>query len=751
MKTDDLKELFKSTTCSFSIKSYILSLLNKFEVALTWDNRTILIPSLLPSEESIMASRSVEVRIPVRSRNRVMNSFFNKNKKLIGYQRRMNSEPNDFEDLSAELFPFRISSRPRPEASIYRIFLMTYFPCGFWSRLIVKLLADDIYSDVLKSFFALPEPLSQDPEFVRLANTKCPEWKCWQTGLSLAHWDQEIFRVKEILGSVFAKPGEFDYLQDVKFNLQQESTAWADIEIQKASILEIYLPNQSVLVESTKSDQKYLLEANLISITKLLALTVDHIDILLEDWYPSLGTRFVHTSDGRFLVTRIVPCIQCMNCNYNQDTVSNKSIDSNSRSQGSQESRSQTKKVITTAPSAKNKSFDSGICERSVVFDSRKQTINDLNDLKEIKDLNSLRSLDISPRSKRNEVVGQAVFQNAESFKLEDSFKVLKSRPSMSVYCFMIEQCVLKASENRPIVCPIHKKLSLSQIAPDTIFCDLASSFVFNPDSIKRAKLLGRGAFGFVFRATIETGGKDEKNKKISEVAMKTLQPVEPGTGAKNSDNAIYKAALSKWERDPLQYSSKAYCTARQELNILLQLNHINIVPLLGICLKPLALILQLARLGALDLILKDYRRAGMQLDFSVLQMTILQIARALEYLHQNKIIFRDLKSENVLCWEFPLAYSTKDEQTNFRVDVKLAGLYKMDSHTVVAFRFEIILINCMFPHQITASVASVCPLARKALEVPKALLRQKFISTTVKKSTPRKWIASVLECSYLS
>lgn len=31
---------------------YILSLLNKFEVALTWDLRTLLIPSLLPVTES---------------------------------------------------------------------------------------------------------------------------------------------------------------------------------------------------------------------------------------------------------------------------------------------------------------------------------------------------------------------------------------------------------------------------------------------------------------------------------------------------------------------------------------------------------------------------------------------------------------------------------------------------------------------------------------------------------------------------
>ena len=528
MKTEDLKQLFKSTSCSFSIKSYILNLLNKFEVALTWDSRTILIPSLLPSEEDDSSITATEIRIPVRSRNRAMNSYFNK--KVTSYQRRLNSVQNDFEDLSIEIYPFRIASLPKPDSSIYRLFLMTYFPCGFWSRLIVKLLADDIYSEVLKNYFNLPDELTKDQEFLRLATSKCAEWKCWQTGLSLMHYDQEIFRVKEILNSVCAKSGEFDYLQNIKFNLQQD-TNWVDIEIQKASILEIYLPNQLLLVESTKLDQqKFICEPNQIAITKLLALTVDHIDILLEDWYPALGTRFVHTSDGKFLVTRIAPCIQCMNSNYNQDTISNKSFDSlnssssnknshhHSFNQNQLDNNSHSKSVIKTSPPRKD-----GIYERSVIFDSRKQQINNLNDLKEIKDLNSLKSL-ASPNK---------LINKKDEFQ-DDSFKIINTRPEMIVYCFMIEECILKASESKSIICPVHKKLSLKQIAPDTIFCDLSSDFVFNSETIKRAKLLGRGAFGFVFKASVEIG-KDEKSKKQFEVAMKTLQPVEPGKIFKKS------------------------------------------------------------------------------------------------------------------------------------------------------------------------------------------------------------------------
>lgn len=68
MKLDDLQHVFKSSCLgSTDNRGYIVSLLNKFEVALTWDSRTLLIPSLLPVEEDCRPGHAVTVKVCLRN------------------------------------------------------------------------------------------------------------------------------------------------------------------------------------------------------------------------------------------------------------------------------------------------------------------------------------------------------------------------------------------------------------------------------------------------------------------------------------------------------------------------------------------------------------------------------------------------------------------------------------------------------------------------------------------------------------
>jgi hypothetical protein len=71
--------------------------------------------------------------------------------------------------------------------------------------------------------------------------------------------------------------------------------------------------------------QAIVLDPNPKSVCQLLALAVEHIDTLLEDWYPSLGTRFLHTSEGKMLVTRLVPCPRCL-ASHNEKAAAEKPL-----------------------------------------------------------------------------------------------------------------------------------------------------------------------------------------------------------------------------------------------------------------------------------------------------------------------------------------------------------------------------------------------------------------------------------------
>lgn len=109
-----------------------MSLLNKFEVALTWDLRTLLIPSLLPLTED-EPENTITLKVVSKSPKRKMST----------------SESNlalPANNRSAELF----GTTFKP---LSRLLLISYFPSGFWSRLMIRVLADNQIGDIARNVY----------------------------------------------------------------------------------------------------------------------------------------------------------------------------------------------------------------------------------------------------------------------------------------------------------------------------------------------------------------------------------------------------------------------------------------------------------------------------------------------------------------------------------------------------------------------------------------------------------------------
>lgn len=133
------------------------------------------------------------------------------------------------------------------------------------------------------------------------------QWKLWQTGMELYVGSTLIFKLREISLTSLNSPFRNELN---RFKIKQDGI-WSDVDLSRSSILEIEFPLLNLPIADAMGEIKNI-PVNIQCITKLLSACVDHVDILLEDWYPTIGTRFVHTSEGRFLVTRLVPCPTCI-------------------------------------------------------------------------------------------------------------------------------------------------------------------------------------------------------------------------------------------------------------------------------------------------------------------------------------------------------------------------------------------------------------------------------------------------------
>ncbi|KAJ1361787.1 hypothetical protein KIN20_021128 [Parelaphostrongylus tenuis] len=597
-----LSKQFRSTEAGPPLRGALLDLLQKFELALPCVGRRLLVPALLPDEYQLRAdypAASVRISAKVSSwtihSNKLPVISHQSIARTIGlWQRTVDHPPpppnNHSNDTSGTVFLFSFETGKE----LRRLYAMSYIPAGFWSRLITRIIGDGNVMWAVESLFTAN---SLDDNFERLqhiCNTHLKaEWIVWQTGIELIIGGQSVFLLKQFFSQTEIR--DLDYGR-LNIRTRDEQKRWRSFPVEQYALVEALFTALSITVLDGTSKTVIFTEGE--GSTRLLALVIDLMDTLLEDWYPALGTRFVHSSEGDLLVNRFVPCPKC---------------------------------AYESTAEIEQKSNDTAIkCGR---------------------DTNSGR-------------------EGADASKVVQSLEATGGLPILNeINCFSAEECmlaVLVQQTNRAnklflcreyawLECPSHSGVSLRDIAPETVFVDIESSLIISSNQIKRSRMLGRGAFGFVFRATVKL-----QSGELCEVAQKMLEPVDPGPGARPTALAAYKAAADKWRRDSLEFASRAYCTSRQELNLLSRLHHPHVIGLIGVCTSPLSLIVELAPLGALNQLLASHRKSGARLGLSVFRDSAVQVAKALEYLHTSHIIYRDLKSENVLAWRFPPPFSTQ-------------------------------------------------------------------------------------------
>ncbi|PIA27912.1 hypothetical protein AQUCO_07400030v1 [Aquilegia coerulea] len=149
-------------------------------------------------------------------------------------------------------------------------------------------------------------------------------------------------------------------------------------------------------------------------------------------------------------------------------------------------------------------------------------------------------------------------------------------------------------------------------------FVELANATInFRPDN-----LLGQGGFGHVFKGWLDGN---------------TLGAAKPGS---EMVVAVKKLRPEGWQ------GHKEWLT---EVNHLGRLHHPNLVKLYGYCLdgEHRLLVYEFMQKGSLENHL--FRRGSKSLSWTLRIKVAIEAARGLTFLHESKVIYRDLKTSNIL------------------------------------------------------------------------------------------------------
>lgn len=545
LKTSVLSHLYKGKLFPQQHRKEYIELLGKFEVALLLDNNRLLVPSMLAKSPpyTLHCFPTVFPRPPLANILTAALAHLDEEGVLSPYS--PSTDP-----LRSKAVPRKFPDSPslyRTGLLMRRFYFMTYVPSGFWPRLISRFLTSfDFPATILKAIGFTEEKISElIPKFISGESTSIVslEWSYWTTGLELWYQGRSVLRVSEIrqegtfedcdssnISHLIQRTTPVEPAMDVDDLSFRLNGMWLAVDQAPNTGLEILVPDyvcpselekqypvqtttlptmgnneQEPSTEGSEDENEPEIEIPLQETSwmsaQLLALTVEQIDTLLEDWYPGIGSK----DGGKNMysipyVNRVIPCPYCVSHSeqYTEKRLRTISVIN--------ESNEYTEVTCSASPPDGETQQQLQQPHSHVMSHSRTGSNSSLKNVrrtllptlnKEVVGINS------TSRQRLEDGSPPVIMTSIDP----DAQLPAQQLVQASKFGFMIESCVAacRGLDKEALICPAHTShdMDLRSLVPDLMFGDLPTHFMIDDRLLDQGKYVASGSFGEIYHGAV--------------------------------------------------------------------------------------------------------------------------------------------------------------------------------------------------------------------------------------------------------
>ena len=219
---------------------------------------------------------------------------------------------------------------------------------------------------------------------------------------------------------------------------------------------------------------------------------------------------------------------------------------------------------------------------------------------------------------------------------------------------FSLESCMESITNSTGyVLCRDVRKIRMDYLAPDLSFSDLQKKLISFSD-LQFEKTIGEGAFGKVSKGklygedvaikelNLKNNNNDTNSDESSSMEYKCSTVNENSSGTYNSGNDNNKEDLKN-----------KFNEFQREVWIMSCLDHPCVCGLIGVCMNPMAIVMDYLALGDLYTLFDKIELSGKKdkvTSFEFVLLTAYDIAKGMSHLHSFSppIIHRDLRSPNI-------------------------------------------------------------------------------------------------------